>query len=100
MARIPGRGQVVADLERGGGLPVDAVRVDRIDQRDRMVPLLGHLANDPQRVVEVAIHGDNPRSGGHRLDQLAECDLAFGRTTITSSPQRRRRQRRTPTCCR
>ena len=78
--------EVVADLEGGGLLALEAERVDRVDQRDRVVVLLGEGADDPERLVEVAVDGDDPGPGDQRLEQLADGDLALGRTTMTSSP--------------
>ena len=69
--------EVVADLEGGRRLAVDPVRVDVVDQRDRVFLLLGHLADNRQRLVEVALDGDDLRAGDERLDQLAQGDLAL-----------------------
>ena len=43
-----------------------------------MIVLLGQLAHDPERVVEVAVHGHDPRSGDQRLEELADRDRARG----------------------
>ena len=102
MARIVGRAaQVVADLEGGGLLALEAERVDRVDQGDRMVVLLGERADDPERVVEVAVDRHHPRPGDQRLEQLADGDLALGQDDDARPCRRRRRtRRRTPTCSR
>ena len=59
-----------------GLLALEAERVDRVDQRDRVVVLLGQRPDDPERLVEVAVDGDDPRAGDERLEQLADRDLA------------------------
>ena len=77
IARTSGRPpEVVADLERRGLLAVDAERVDRVDERDRMVVLLGERADDAERRVEVAVDRDDPGAGDDRLEELARRDLA------------------------
>ena len=43
-------------------------------------------ADDAEGVVEVAVDRDDPRAGDERLEELADRDLALGRTTTTSSP--------------
>ena len=74
---VRGAAEVVADLEGGGLLAVEAERVDRVDQRHRVVVLLGERADDPERLVEVAVDGDDPGAGDQRLEQLADRDLAL-----------------------
>ena len=70
----PGRlAQLLDDLERRRLLPFDPVGVDRVDQFDRV--LLRQLAHDPQRVVEVALQGDDPRPVHQSLGELADRDL-------------------------
>ena len=69
---VRGAAEVVADLERGRLLAVEAERVDRVDQGDRVVVLLGQPADDVERLVEVAVDGDDPGAGDERLEQLAE----------------------------
>ena len=79
MARIVrGAAKVVADLERGRLLAFEAERVDRVDHRDRVVVLLGESPDDRERLVEVAVDGDDPGPGDQRLEQLADRDLALG----------------------
>ena len=69
--------EVVADLERGGLLALEAERVDRVDEGHRVVVLLGERADDRERLVEVAVDGDDPGAGHQRLEQLARRDLAL-----------------------
>ena len=52
--------QVVADLEGGRLLALEPERVDRVDERDRVVVLLRERADDAQRVVEVAADARRP----------------------------------------
>ena len=65
----------VDDLEGGGLLPLDPGRVDRVDQRDRVV--LGQLAGEVEAVVEVAVDLQQLGAVHERLGQLAERDLAL-----------------------
>src|SRR5256886_17489981 len=50
--------ELVHDLEGGGLLPLEPERVHRVHERHRMA--LGDLADDRQRLVEVAVHGEDP----------------------------------------
>ena len=68
--------QLVDHLERGGLLALDPVRVDRVDELDRV--LLRELADERERVVEVAADRDHPRAVHQRLGELADRDLALG----------------------
>ena len=43
-----------------------------------MVVLLGQAPDDVERLVEVAVDGDDPGAGDERGDELAEGDLALG----------------------
>ncbi len=81
-----GPAEVVADLECGRLLALEPVRVDRVDEGDRVVRPLGQLADDPQGRVEVAVDGHDPRARDEGLEELADRDPAPGRTTTTSSP--------------
>src|SRR5206468_11256320 len=66
--------ELVADLEGGGLLPLDPVRVDRVDELDGV--RLRQLANDLERPVEVPAQRDHARSVNQRLRELADRDLA------------------------
>ena len=66
----------VDDLERGGLLPLDADRVDRVDDLD--AGTLPELAHDVERDVEVAVDRHDPRAVDERLRELPERDLAGG----------------------
>ena len=70
--------QVVADLEGSRLLALEAERVDRVDQGDRVVVLLGERTHDPERLVEVAVDRHDSCPGDQRLEQLADGDLALG----------------------
>ena len=65
----------VDDLEGGGLLALEADGVDRVHERDGIVP--GQLARHPQAVVEVAAHHDHLRAVHDRLRHLAGGDLAL-----------------------
>ena len=57
--------------------------------------LLGELADDPQRVVEVPLQGDDAGAVHQRLGELADRDLALGddhRPAQARPAPRRRRQ--------
>ena len=82
--------QVLADLERGGLLALEPVRVDRVDERDRVLgPAPVSSRTIAQRLVEVAVDGEHPRAGGLRLEQLAGRDLALGQDDDDLEPGRR-----------
>jgi hypothetical protein len=66
----------VDDLERGGLLPLDAKRVDRVDEGDGGI-VGGELAGQLQAVVEVAIDLNDLRAVHDRLGKLAHRDLAL-----------------------
>ena len=66
----------VADLERRGLLALEAHRVDRVDQRDRVV--LRQPARDVEAVVEVAADHDDLGAVHDGLGHLAGGDLALG----------------------
>ena len=67
--------ELLVDLERGGLLTLDPERVDRVDQRDRVAA--GELADDLERLVEVAAQRDDARAVHQRLGELARGDLAL-----------------------
>ena len=71
-----GLAEHVADLEGARLLPLDAIRVHRVDEGD------GHggrsLPHDVEGDVEVARDGDHVGAVGHRLGELAHGDLALG----------------------
>ena len=73
--RVGRRAQLVAHLERRGLLALDAVRVDRVHQLDRLA--LDDLLHELQRLVEVAAQRDHARAVHHRLGELAARDLAL-----------------------
>ncbi len=81
--------EVVADLERGRLLAGQAVRVDRVHERDRVVVAGGQLAHDPERRVEVAVDRDDPGPGDERLEELAHRDLAARQDDDDLEPGRR-----------
>ena len=62
------------DLERRGLLALETIRIDRIDDGDRLG--LADLAHEPQRVVEIAVDGHDLRAIHEGLRELAESDLA------------------------
>ena len=66
----------VDDLERRRLLALDAVRVDRVDDRDRRP--LAQLAHECRGVVEVAADLQHRGAVDERLGQLAERDVALG----------------------
>ena len=78
--------EVVAHLEGAGLLPLQAVRVERVDQRDRMA--LDQLAHRRQRLVEAALQGEHAGPVDQRLGQLAGGDLPSGITTAAEIPAR------------
>ena len=67
--------QRLDQLEGGGLLALQAQRVDRVDQRDRVAA--GELAHELERLVEVAAQGDDARAVHERLGELAGGDLAL-----------------------
>ena len=78
--------ELVEQLEGSRLLAFDPVGVDRVDQLDRVA--LGQLADDPQRVVEVALQGDHPGPVHQRLRQLADRDLALRHDHRAAQPAR------------
>ena len=91
---VGGVAERVDDLERRRLLALDARRVDRVDQLDRVG--LGELAGQGQAVVEVAVDLQQRGAVGDRLAQLAHRDLALGhehaRTSCRPWSRRRRRE--------
>ena len=83
---IGGSPKVIADFEGSGLLTVEAERIDRIDERDRVVVLLGKGPDDTQRLVEITVDRDDLCPGDQGLEELADRDLALGQDTITSIP--------------
>ena len=79
--------QLLEQLEDDRLLPLEAERVDRVDEVD--VVAVGQLAQQGQRLVEVALDLDDPRAVGDRLRQLAAGDLA-----LRHQHQRRHARRR------
>ena len=61
-------------------------RVDRVDQRDRIVG--DEFAGQLQAVVEVALDLQQPGAVHERLRQLAHRDLAAGHSTAQVIPAR------------
>ena len=55
-------------------MSLDPVGVDGIDDVD--VGLLANLADNAQRVIEIAVHGDDRRAVHHRLREFALGDGA------------------------
>ncbi|MFL5874098.1 MAG: hypothetical protein ACJ75T_11605 [Solirubrobacterales bacterium] len=80
--------QVLDHLEGSRLLTFDPVRIDRVDQLDRV--LLGELADDPQGVVEVALQGDDAGAVHQRLGELADRDLSLGDDHRAAHPGARR----------
>ena len=68
------RAQLLDDLERSGLLPLDAVRVERVDEHELVVP--GELLCRVERLVEAAADLEQPRAGGDRLEELRCGDAA------------------------
>src|SRR6185503_15127557 len=73
--RVGCRAKVVADLEGGSLLTLDAVWVDRVDELDRLA--LDELFHDLERLVEVAPQRDDPGSMDHGLRELPLRDLSL-----------------------
>ena len=73
---VRGLAQSVDDLEGGGLLPLDAIGVEGIDQGNGV--LLGQGADDIQRLVEVAVNGDDLRPVDKRLSELSLGDFSLG----------------------
>ncbi len=82
VARVPDRdaqqvgrvAEVIDDLEGGGLLPLDAVRVHGVDQGDARP--LGQILRDAQRIVERTVDGDDLGAVSDRLRELAGGDAA------------------------
>ena len=84
---VGGAAERVADLERRGLLALDPERVDRVDQRDRVVD--GQLLREFEAVVEVAVDLQQLGAVHERLRELAERDLALrARARRRSCPAR------------
>ena len=66
--------KLVADLHRGGLLPFDPERIDRVDQLD----LVGRcdVFDNRKSLVEVPLDLDDSRLVHHRLGELAHGDLS------------------------
>ena len=69
--------QIIADLERGGFLAGEAMRVHRVHQR-HVAGLPDELADDAQRVVEIPLDRNDASARNERLEELAGRDLALG----------------------
>jgi hypothetical protein len=87
-----GGAQFVEHLEGGGLLPLEPVRVDRVDERDRVA--LRELAHEQERLVEVAAQRDHLRAVHQRLGELAGRDLALRHDHRAGQPGARRVGRR------
>jgi len=74
--RVESAGELLEDLERSGLLSLDPEVVDGVDERHR-VPVR-ELADELQRLVEVAPQRHHPRPVHQRLRELAGGDLALG----------------------
>ena len=74
--RVGRLAQCVHDLEGRRLLAFDAVRVQRVHQRNGVPG--GHVADDVQGLVKVAVEGDELRPVGRRLGELARRHFAFG----------------------
>src|SRR6185437_13821050 len=73
---VGGVAERVHDLERRRLLALQTVRVDRVDQRDRVVD--GQLAGQLEAVVERPVDLQQLRAVNQRLGELADRDLALG----------------------
>ena len=80
--------EVFDDLPGRGLLPLEPVRIEVVDQRDRM--LVAHQPHHPQRVVERAVDLDDRGAGDLRLSQLALRDLAAGNDHDAADTRARR----------
>ena len=69
--------EIVADLEGGGLLARQPVRVDRVHERDRVIVPDGQIADDPERGIEVPVDRHHTGPGDQRLEQLAGRDPAL-----------------------
>jgi hypothetical protein len=78
----------VADLERGRLLPLDAGRVHGVHQLEARRVALLHVADEAQRLVEVALDLDDAGAVHHGLGQLPERDLAVGHHDVGAEPPR------------
>ena len=65
---------LVEHLRHDGLLPLDAKRIDRVQQVDSQP--LGKLPHQRQNLIEVRLHLDRLCAVFERLRQLAECDVA------------------------
>ena len=73
---VGGVTETVDDLEGRRLLALEADRVDRVDQRDRVA--VGERAGELEAVVEVAAHLDHLGAVDQRLGHLGGADLAVG----------------------
>ena len=80
--------ELLDHLEGRGLLALDPVRVDRVHELDRV--LLRKLADEGERVVEVASDRDHARAVHQRLGELADRDLALGDDDGAAHPGPRR----------
>ena len=80
--------ELLDQLEGRRLLALDAELVDRVDERDRVA--LDQLADERQRLVEVAAQRDHPRAVHQRLRELAGRDLALGDDHRAADPRARR----------
>src|SRR3954466_13530718 len=65
----------VADLERGGLLPLETERVDAVDEGDGKA--FRKISRELERCVEVAFNLDHPRAVDERRRHLPHRDLAL-----------------------
>ena len=64
--------QKIADFKSAGFLPFQPIRIQRIEQRNRV--FVGKFQDDAQRVVEVALDRQNLRALNQSLRQLSQGD--------------------------
>ena len=82
--RVRRLAELLGDLEGGRLLALDPVRVDRVDELDRMA--VGERPDDLERLVEVAAQGDHPRTVHQRLGELADRDPPLGHDHRAAQP--------------
>ena len=84
--------EFVNDFESGCFLSGDSIRIDRV--HDREIVALPKFAHDPERVIEVAIDGDDFGAVSESLNQFAAGDFPRGQDDHATDSRARRIRRR------